>query len=219
MPDFFRTRVPLAEDDAAYFRDVANQAEQTANIPFQSEMDRLRVIAAAKRAAERGAGPVDQEASLRFASKFAEDQGFTGGTPQMATGLKNLAWLSEEPESRNVFFQAALVPEQALMNAAEALSGEKTLADRAARLGMAVPAAFFPELGYPVQQSYDRMYESNPVAGLLMDFVGMPDVGSTAAALRGATRAMRYGGGVPTHLIDKNGNVIRQLRNSPMVRR
>lgn len=219
MADYFRARVPLAEGDAEYFRQIADQAEQTANIPFQSEMNRLRVIAAAKRAAERGQGPVDQDASLRFGMKFADERGFAGGTPQMATGLKNLAWLSEEPDSRNVFVQAALVPEQALMNTAEALSGEKTLADRAARLGMAVPAAFFPELGYPVQQSYDRMYEANPVAGLLMDFVGMPDVGSTAAAMRRATKTLRYGGGVPTHLIDKDGNVIRQLRSSQRVSR
>lgn len=215
MADFFRTRVPLAAEDAEYYRRIADQSDLTAKIPFQSEMNRLRVIAAAKRGAERTNGPVDQEASLRFGMKFADDMGFPGGTPQMGTALENLAYMNSEPDSRNVFYQAALAPELALMNASEALSGEKPLAERAARLGAAIPAAFFPEVGYPVHQAYDRMYESNPVAGLLMDYVFMPDVGSTASGIGRASNRLRYGGGVPTHLMDASGNVIRQLRNSP----
>jgi hypothetical protein len=215
MADWFRTRAPLPPQDAAYFRKNLDAAEQEASMPFQSEMARLGVIAQAKRAAERTNGPIDQDASLRFAMKFADDHGISGGTPQYSNALKGLAWLQEEPDSRNVFLQASLAPEQMLMHASEALSGDKTLSERGARLATAIPAAFFPEVGYPIQGAYDRMYDANPVAGALMDFVGMPDVGSSASAIRKLSGAVRYGGGVPTHLIDQQGNVIRRLRNSP----
>lgn len=214
MADWFRSRVPLPPEDADYYRRQADAAEQAAALPFQSEMARLSLVADAKRAAERTRGPIDQEASLRFGMKFADEQGLSGGTPQLANALKGLAWLSDEPDSRNVYLQTAYIPEHALMHAAEALSGDKPLAERGARLAAAIPAAFFPELGYPIEKSYDRMYDANPVAATLMDFVGMPDVGSTASAIRKLSGSAMRGSGIPTHLVDQHGNVIRRLRNS-----
>lgn len=217
MSDFFRTRVPLNPADAEYNKGILNRAEANADAVFQQEMDRLGVIAGAKNAAERQMRnqPIDQEATLRYGTKVADALGATGATPQYGNLMKNLAYMAEEPESRNVFLQASLVPEQALMHGIEALSGEKSLGERASRLGMAIPSAFFPELGYPSQPAYDRMYEENPVGGLLMDFVLMPDVGSTAmAAKRGADR-LRYGSGAMTELVDQAGDAIRRIRNSP----
>lgn len=222
MADFFSSRVPVHKEDAAAYRRLADTTEAAARIPFESEMARLRMIASLKRAAESRKGPVDQEKSLQYGIKLADAVGMNGGTPQMETLLENVAWLNSEPDSRNVYMQASLIPEHAAMHAYEALSGDKPLSERAARLGMAIPASLFPEVGYPLQPAYERLYKKSPVAGLAADFLLMPDVSTAASALRRAGgaagrvgSAMMYGRGVPTHLIDANGEIIRRLKNSP----
>jgi hypothetical protein len=222
MADWFQSRAPLNPEDAEYFRKIEAKAEENAAIPFQNEMARLGVVGQAKRMYERGGGPVDQEASLRSAVKLAGRAGATGGTPEMENGLKFLAYMASQPDSRNVYMQAAMIPEHAILHATEALSGEKSLAERGKRLAMAIPAAVIPELGYPIRPAYDHMYESlGPVGGTVVDHL-MPDLNNGYSAMRaaqkfglGATGAMRYGGGIPTSLVDSNGQVIRQLMSTP----
>lgn len=218
MSDWFKTRVPLNPEDAEYNRGILNRAEANSNAVFQQEMDRLGAVAWAKKQAERNlrGQPIDQEATYRTGAKFADKLGAQGATPQYGNLMKNLVYMAEEPDSRNVFFQASLVPEQALMHGIEALSGEKSLGERASRLGMAIPAAFVPELGYPIQPAYDHMYDKlGPVGGMLMDFVLMPDVGSTGMAAKRGVDRLRYGSGAMTELVDDAGETIRRLRNSP----
>lgn len=215
MADWFQSRVPLRPEDAEYFRKAEGQMEDNARLPFQNEMARLGVIAQAKRMYEDQSGPVDQEASLRSAMKVADKIGAAGGTPQMENGLKFLAYMASQPESRNVYMQAALIPEHAIMHATEALSGDKPLSERASRLAMAIPAAVVPEVGYPIQPAYDRMYDRlGPAGGLVADYL-MPGLGEANSAMRGGARALRYGAGIPTHLTDMHGNVIRQLASTP----
>jgi hypothetical protein len=150
--------------------------------------------------------------------KLADQAGATGGTSEMANGLKFLAYMSSQPDSRNVYMQAALLPEQALMHATEALSGEKSLAERGQRLAMAIPAAAFPELGYPLQPAYDRMYERlGPIGGLAVDYL-MPGPGEALAGMGGVAKAADKGlrqFRIPTSLVDRNGQVIRQLMSTP----
>lgn len=218
MADWFRTRVPLNPADAEYNKGILNRAEANADAVFQQEMDRLGAVAWAKKQAERNlrGQPIDQEATYRTGAKFADKLGATGATPEYGNLMKNFVYMAEEPDSQNVFFQASLVPEHVLMHGVEALSGEKSLGERAARLGMAIPSAFFPELGYPIQPAYDRMYEKlGPVGGMLMDFVLMPDVGSTGMAAKRSVDRLRYGSGAVTELVDEAGETIRRLRNSP----
>lgn len=218
MADWFRTRVPLPKEDAEYNKGILNRAEANADAVFQQEMDRLGAVAWAKKQAERNlrGQPIDQEATYRTGAKFADKLGATGATPEYGNLMKNFAYMAEEPDSRNVFLQASLVPEHVLMHGVEALSGEKSLGERAARLGMAIPSAFFPELGYPIQPAYDHMYDKlGPVGGMLMDFVLMPDVGSTGMAAKRGVDRLRYGSGAVTELVDEAGETIRRLRNSP----
>jgi hypothetical protein len=222
MAEWFTTRVPLNPEDAAVNRKIQDNLEANANLPFQSEMARLGAIAQGKRYAERGGGPIDQEQTLRAGMKYADAIGAHGGTPEMENGLRFLASMASQPDSRNVYLQASLIPEHAIMHATEALSGEKSLAERGKRLAMAIPAAVVPGIGYPIGPAYDRMYESlGPVAGTAVDFM-LPDLGNANTAMRGGAKAasglmdtMRYGGGIPTSLIDNHGNLIRQLMSTP----
>lgn len=226
MADFFKSRVPLHPEDAKYWRDLADDSDLNASRLFDSEMARLKLIAAAKNSVESSTGPVDQEQSLRYGMRYADANGVEGATPQAANLQKSIGYMYSEPDSRNVYMQAVLAPEQAFMHAAEALSGDKPLAERGSRLAWAIPSAFFPEVGYPLQPAYDHMYESvGPIGGALIDFALMPgpgealDVGRAAArAVGGASDLARFGRGVPTHLTDQYGNAIRQLRNSPRVK-
>lgn len=217
MAEWFKSRAPLAKDDAEDYRRIADETARAAEMPFNNEMVRLRVVAAGKRMAERGGGPVDQEQSLRSGMKLADDIGATGGTPEMANGLKFLAHMYSEPDSRNVYAQAALAPEHMLMHGIEALSGEKPLGERAQRLALAIPASFFPEIGYPLKPSYDRMYDRlGPVGGAVVDTFIMPNwpTGHVSRAASAAGNAVRYGRGAPTYLIDEAGDTIRRLRGS-----
>jgi hypothetical protein len=218
MADLFRNRVPLNPEDAEHYRKIEAKAEENAALPFQNEMARLGFIGQAKRMYERGGGPVDQEASLRSAMKLADQAGATGGTPEMENGLKFLAYMSSQPDSRNVYMQAALMPEHAIMHATEALSGDKSLAERGKRLAMAIPAAAFPELGYPLQPAYDRMYERlGPIGGLAADYL-MPGPGETLAGMGGMAKAADKGlrqFSIPTSLVDSQGNLIRELMSTP----
>lgn len=220
MADWFKSRAPLAKEDADYYRQIADETARAAGVPFQSEMARLGVVAAGKRVAERGGGPIDQERSLRSGMELADKLGATGGTPEMANGLRFLAHMYSEPDSRNVYAQATLAPEQALMHGIEALSGEKPLGERARRLALAIPSAFFPEVGYPIQPAYDRMYKRlGPVAGTAVDMFLMPNwptpptqqMGRAAGA---AVDSLRYGRGAPTYLIDEAGDTIRRLKSA-----
>ena len=224
MPDWFSSRVPLNAEDARANRERYEDAVQmgldSESLMRAQDLRRLKLIAEGKRYAERDmrrAGPVDQEAAMRFGASVADHYGATGRSA-LPLAVKNLADLSaygeSQPESRNVFHQAAIIPEQAIMHASEALSGDKSLSDRAARLLMAVPAAAMPDLGYPINQAYDRMYASNPIAALAVDYM-MPGLEVAAAPASRAMSRARYGAGVPTHLIDDAGEVIRRLRNSP----
>lgn len=225
MADFFNSRVPLHPEDAKYWRGLADDSDRNVSQLFDAEMARLKLIAAAKNSVESRTGPVDQEQSLRYGMQYADANGVNGSTPQAANLQKSIGYMYSEPDSRNVYMQAALAPEQAFMHAAEALSGDKSLAERGSRLAMAIPGALFPEVGYPIQPAYDRMYESvGPIGGALIDFALMPgpgealDVGRAAARAGGAAVDLaRFGRGVPTHLTDQYGNTIRQLRNSPRV--
>jgi hypothetical protein len=83
---------------------------------------------------------------------------------------------------------------------------------------MAIPAAAFPELGYPLQPAYDRMYESlGPIGGLAADYL-MPGPGEVLAGMGGVAKAADKGlrqFGIPTSLVDRNGQVIRQLMSTP----
>ncbi len=224
MPDWFTSRVPLNPEDAARYRqDYENAQDSAAGLESSmraQDLRRLALIAQGKRYAERQMrrdGPVDQERSMQFGAKLADEYGATGRSTGMQA-LKGLAdfseWAASEPESRNVYHQALIIPEQAIMHASEALSGEKPLYERAKRLAMAVPASVVPSVGYPVQQAYDRMYDTNPVMALAVDFAmpGLDAVPSVKVMDR-----MFYGPGAPTQLVDEAGEAIRRLRNSPRV--
>lgn len=218
MSEWFKSRAPLAPEDAARYRKIEDDMEANVSIPFQNEMARLGVIGQVKRQLERGGGPVDQEASLAGGVRYADKIGATGGTPEMQNGLKFLRYMASQPDSRNVYMQAMLMPEQAIMHATEALSGDKSLAERGQRLAMAIPAAAFPELGYPIQPAYDRMYERfGPIGGLAVDYL-MPGPGEALAGMGGLAKATDKGlrqFSIPTALVDRQGQVIRQLMSTP----
>jgi hypothetical protein len=224
MPDWFSSRVPLNPEDAARYRedyeDSVDRASELESIMRAQDLQRLAMIAEGKKYAERGMrrlGPVDQERSMQFGARAADEYGATGRSPGMEV-LKGLADFSafaqSEPESRNVYHQALIIPEQAIMHASEALSGEKPLYERAQRLAMALPAAVVPSIGYPVQQAYDRMYDTNPVMATAVDYA-LPGLEVIPSA-RGVERLF-YGSGAPSHLVDEAGELIRRLRNSPRV--
>jgi len=224
MPDWFSSRVPLNPEDARVnkerYEDAVQAGLDAESLMRAQDLRRLKLIAEGKRYAERDmrrAGPVDQDVAMRFGANIADHYGATGRSalPMAVKGLSELSAYGEsQPESRNVFHQAMIIPEQAIMHASEALSGDKSLSDRAARLLMAAPAAAMPDLGYPVNPAYERMYASNPIAALAVDYM-MPGLEVAAVpAIRLMDRA-RYGRGAATHLVDDAGNVIRRLRNSP----
>jgi hypothetical protein len=224
MADWFSTRVPVHPNDARVYKkrhdDAVDASADIESAMRSHDLLRLKLIAEGKNSAERAmrrSGPVDQEAAARFGVKVADHYGASGRPAGLmaAKGLSDIAvYSTSKPESRNNWHQTVLIPEQVVMHASEALSGDKTLADRAARLLMAVPAAVYPDLGYPVEQAYDRMYDTNPVGAMLMDFA-MPGMEVAAGPASRAVSRMRYGAGAPTHLIDASGDVIRRLRNSP----
>ncbi len=236
----FRWRVPLHPDDAAYNRKVYEDARADVSdiesAQRSLDLHRLAHVAAGARHAERmmrqGQYPglsgreVDQEMAARDGVRFADRSGAAGRSMQLGYlgGLARAGeWASSEPESRHIGMQAMLVPEQALMHAMEALSSDgdvpRPTSETASRLAAAVPAAFFPEVGYPIQPAYDRLYrELGPIKGAFVDYAAMPGVDFIGRpALRGVER-MRYGTGARTDLIDQAGDVIRRLRNSPQVR-
>jgi len=231
-------RVPLHPEDAEYHRNLRDQAARMAedleSAMRRQDTDRLAVIAAAKYDAERAmrrgmylgqqGREVDQDASARYGMSVADAVGASGRSPklQALAGLaRGQEWLESEPDSRNVFMQAMLVPENVILNTAEALSEgpdgkPRDSADMLSRLGWAIPAAVYPELGYPLQPARDRMYEDlGPIAGTAADFY-MPGL-EVLPKSRGAMEALRYGRGAPTELIDSAGAAIRRLRNSPRV--
>ncbi len=236
----FRWRVPLQKDDAAYNSRVYEDAKATASDleSYQRALDleRLAYVAAQKRQSERmmrrgmygglSGREVDQEAAIRDGVRFADRYGATGrgiGT-QYASGLANAsAWAASEPESRSIFMQAMLAPEHALMHTMEAFSSDgdtpRPTSEVAGRLATAVPASFFPEVGYPIQPAYDRMYrELGPVKGAFVDFVAMPGLDAVGNPLMRGVDRMRYGSGARTDLVDQAGEAIRRLRNSPAPR-
>jgi hypothetical protein len=232
-------RVPLHPEDAEHHRKMRDQArymaEDLESAMRRQDTDRLAVIAAAKydaeRAMRRGMYPgqqgreVDQEAAARYGIRLADRYGVDGRSPrlQALAGLSNATeWAESEPDSRNVFMQAMLIPENAILNTAEALSygpdnQPRDSADMMSRLAWAIPSSVYPDLGYPIQPARDRMYKDlGPVAGTVADFT-MPGLEVLPQA-RNALNAVRYGRGVQTELIDGAGEAIRRLRNSPRVR-
>lgn len=219
MGEYFKSRVPLNPEDAARNRDTYHRLLNQEDLPFQAEMQRLGVIANAKNQLDAYRGPQDQETNLAAAMKFADKIGATGSTPHMQGLTQNLSYMASEPDSRNVYMQATLIPEQALMHGIEALSGDKPLMERGKRLAMAIPSAFFPEIGYPIQPAYDRMYKSlGPIAGAAVDLLAMPGPVETLSAGRGLLNAADAGlraHRIPTSLVDQNGQVIRQLLSTP----
>jgi hypothetical protein len=224
MPDWFSSRVPLNPEDAErYKRDYEDAQDRAAALESAmraQDLQRLAMIAGGKRYAERDmrrSGPVDQERSMQFGASVADRYGGTGRSPglEYMKGIADLsAFAQSEPESRNVYHQALIIPEQAIMHASEALSGEKPLYERAQRLAMAVPAAVVPSIGYPVQQAYDRMYETNPLMGMAVDYA-MPGLEVIPGAR--AMDRLLHGSGAPTRIVDKAGDAIRRLRNSPPI--
>lgn len=224
MPDWFSSRVPLNSEDARVnkerYEDAVQAGLDAESLMRAQDLRRLKLIAEGKRYAERDmrrAGPVDQEVAMRFGANIADHYGATGRSalPMAVKGLSELSAYGEsQPESRNVFHQAMIIPEQAIMHASEALSGDKSLSDRAARLLMAAPAAAMPDLGYPVNQAYDRMYATNPIGAIAVDLMtpGLENAYQPTKKLMGA---IRHGDGSPTYLVDQAGEVIRRLRNSP----
>jgi hypothetical protein len=217
-PRLLAGRVPLHPEDAEQFRETETKALQTQGSAFQRQMDRLAVMADHKRRAERHMaahdGPIDQEESLRHGAKVADYYGFRGDTPVGAQRENIAAWMASEPDSRGYLLHSMLVPENAIMGAMGAFT------DRAQeqgniidRLGKAVPGAFYPPAGYPIEPERDEMYRSlGTIGGKAMDYL-MPTPGEAVGGMTRGVARLRYGGGAPVHLIDQFGNEIRRLRN------
>ena len=236
-------RVPLHPDDARRFADQHLQAMQLQQNAFDQKMQRLGAVAAAKRGFDFGMrsapervtfplvsgddttwvqdtlpsrmpnpGPVDQEASLRKANALADST----GVPDPSTLPADLgAYITSQPDTRNALLHMALIPENAILQAGEALSGQKSAGDVASRLASSVPGAFYPPAGYAVEPARDRMYEElGPIAGLAVDYL-MPGpaeaVGGLSSLVRTADKGLRS---IPMRadLVDDAGDVIRRLR-------
>lgn len=207
-------RVPLHPDDAAQFRETEQKSLQMQGNAFRSEMDRLAAVAYLKREDERrqsqADGPVDQEQSARRATKGAGQYGFHGGSPSGEQMEQWAAWTVSEPDTRNLLLHAMLVPENAIMGTLGAFTERGQTKDRLAK---AIPGAFYPPAGYPVEPERERMYESlGPIGGLAADYL-MPGPVEAGQGMGQAASRLRYGGGAPVHLIDQFGNEIRRLRN------
>ena len=199
MADYFSFRVPLHPEDADYFRkqyDTADEnLENAERTRRRLESMRLGEVAAHKRAYELaiGRGPVDQEQSLRYGIGRTKDYAGYQNAADLGAGLARLdRWAKSKPESRNVFMQAMLAPEQAIMHTAGAFTEGQSDGERLNRLAMAPVAAFFPDMGYPVQKTYDRMYdEVGPVAGAVVDMAVMPGLGEAGDAASSIRRLLR----------------------------
>lgn len=197
MADYFSFRVPLHPEDADYFRreyDTADKnLENAERTRRRLESMRLGEVAAHKRAYELaiGRGPVDQEQSLRYGIGRTKDYAGHQNAADLGAGLARLdRWAKSKPESRNVFMQAMLAPEHAIMHTAGAFTDDP--GELPKRLAMAPVAAFFPDMGYPVQKTYDRMYdEIGPVAGAVVDYAVMPGLGETGDAASSIRRLLR----------------------------
>ena len=236
-------RVPLHPDDASRFADQHLQAMQRQRNAFDQKMARLGAVAAAKRGFDfgfrsepervefplvsgddntwvqdtlpgrmHGPGPVDQEQSLRQANELAD----SFGVPDPSLLSADLgAYVTSQPGTRNALFHMALIPENAIFQAGEALSGQKPAGEIASRLARSVPGAFYPPAGYAVEPARDRMYEKlGPAAGFAVDYL-MPGpaeaIGGLSSVVRAADKGLRS---IPMRadLVDDAGDVIRRLR-------
>lgn len=212
-------RVPLHPDDAARFEADHQDALAQRGLAFQRQMQRLDEVARIKRQLERGAGPIDQQATLNAAEAALSSAGWK---PE-STALQDFnVWATSQPESRNAILHANAIPENLVFQTLEALSADggnpRSREDIAARLGSALPGAFYPPAGYAVETGRDRLYESGgPVAGLLTE-LAIPDVVSAGVAVAGpAGRMLRSADNAfktasRAELVDEAGNVIRRLR-------
>ena len=207
-------RVPLHTEDARRFADKHLEALQLQQNTFDQKMERLRAVADAKRAVERRMrpGPVDQERSLRQANEMADGAGVSDPSTLPADFL---AYMTSRPETRNALLHSALIPENAILQVSEALSGQKPAGEIASRLARSVPGAFYPPAGYAVEPARDRMYERlGPAAGLAVDYL-MPGpaeaIGGLSSVVRAADKGLRS---IPMRadLVDDAGDVIRRLR-------
>lgn len=212
-------RVPLHPDDAARFEADHQEAIAQRGLAFQRQMERLDAVAKRKRYYDRMPGPIDQQASL---DKAEADLSSMGWRPESTAVQDFGVWATSNPESRNAILHANAIPENFLFQAFEALSADgdkpRSREDIAARLGRALPGAFYPQAGYAVEPGRDRLYETGgPIAGLITE-LAIPDVVSTGVGVAGpAGRMLRsadnaFRSASRAELVDEAGNVIRRLQ-------
>lgn len=224
-------RIPVHPEDADTYQKWYEEAEDGVDAFNQAkrlaEIRRLSDVAAWKRAFDRAQrpGPVDSERSYQLAVKRAGNSQADTLPFALSHGLAEASkWAYSQPRDRNALLNIMYIPENAILGAAEALSGDKTLAERGHRLLTAIPGAFYPPAGYPIEPARDRMYEAlGPIGGTAIDYV-MPGPMEATKALRPllapfgqAMDLARYGAGARADLVDEAGDAIRRLRNSPRV--
>lgn len=176
--------------------------------PYDPRTDRMRLLTAASEMP-----PIDTE--------FKQDRAYV--------------WNNAVSPAYSAVFETGMRPRDTLIRAGqEAVAGHPW---EAAKLVARAPASmvYFPAAaGTP--GSPDDWREDARNAGMSEAAVMALDIGTdpetymltpipfrvAGAAFRGAkpmAAAMRYGKGIPTHLVDEAGQVIRQLRSSQPIRR
>ncbi len=217
-------RVQLHPEDAAKFaaehKAALDADDQRRSEMFAAEMLRLDHIAKRKAEYDRmQRGPRDQQLSYDLATEELGIPAQRRPEPSFDT------WATSQPETRSPLVHLISIPENFVYQSLDALSDQKPLPEIGDRLAKALPGAVFPEMGYPVEPGREHMYkELGPVGGLIAEF-SMPglDVAAGAKVLSSAGRRARnlyeaadaaWRGARRADLVDRNGDVIRRLRNT-----